>query len=109
MHGREDTVQGAFWSLIVVSNESPMVIKLRISRTTLKCAVLGILVTILVTLVLGYLLPELDDIDHARLQTENRSLQIENKNLEVRAQTLEAKVAGLEEMSERIRNLIEGE
>jgi hypothetical protein len=104
---QEDAVQGT-WSLIIVSNESPTVFKVRISRTTVKYLGIAALVSFLATMMLGYFLPEFDDVDHARLQTENRSLQIENKNLEVRAQSLETKVAGLEEMSERIQNLIEG-
>jgi hypothetical protein len=73
-----------------------------------KYATLVVLLLILASTAVGGLLPELDDIDHARLQFENRSLEIENRDLEVRAQTLETKIAGLEEMSERIRNLIEG-
>ena len=102
------TMKETFFSLIVVSNESPNVFKLRISRTAVKYILAAGVLSFLTTAALSYGIHyHFDDVDHARLQTENRELQIENKNVEVRAQSLEAKVEGLEELSERIKNLIE--
>jgi hypothetical protein len=101
-------MKDTFFSLIVVSNESPNVFKLRISRTAVKYLAGAALLSFLTTAALGYGISYgLDHDDHARLQNENRNLQIENKNVEVRAQSLEAKVEGLEALSERIKGLIE--
>ena len=104
-------MNNTFCSLIVVSNESPTVFKLRISRLAVKYIVIAGLLSFLTTISLGYHFPatELRDIDHVRLQRENRNLQIENRNVEVRAQRLETEVAGLEELSKRITDLIETE
>jgi hypothetical protein len=104
-------VKKTFCSLIVVSNESPTVFKLRISRGAVRYIALAGLISFLTTVSLGYRFTAktVDDMDHVRLQRENRSLQIENRNVEVRAQRLEAEIAGLEELSKRITELIEAE
>jgi hypothetical protein len=107
----EGVVKDTFCSLIVVSNESPTVFKLRISRVAARYIVIAGLLSFLTTISLGYHFPstKLNDIDHVRLQKENHNLQIENRNVEVRAQRLEAEVEGLEELSRRITDLIETE
>jgi hypothetical protein len=104
-------VKNTFCSLIVVSNESPTVYKLRISRFTARYIAIAGLVSCLATVSLSYHFPAVkhDDAAHQRLQMENRALELENKNVQVRAQQIETELAGLEQLTKRITELIETE
>jgi hypothetical protein len=104
-------MKNTFCSLIVVSNESPTVFKLRISRLAIRYFVIAGLISFLTTVSFGFYFSSaaMDEFDHARLQQENRALQIENRNIEVRAQKIEAEVVSLEELSKRITDLMETE
>jgi hypothetical protein len=104
-------VKGNFCNLIVISTASPTVHKLRISRTAIRTFVAAGLVSFLITVSIGqyFSATRVNEVDHARLQSENQALQIENKNAEVRAQRLDSELMRLEELSKRITDLIQTE
>ena len=96
------------YTLIIVPNASSGLHKLRISLAALYTVSLILLVGFFVIVGLGfnYARMALQTADYNQLRTENTELKVENKNLEVATRQLNTKIEGLEDLSDRIQEMM---
>ena len=96
------------YTLIIVPNASSGLHKLRIPLAALYTVCLILLVGFFVIVGLGfnYARMALQTADYNQLRTENTELKVENKNLEVATRQLNTKIEGLEDLSDRIQEMM---
>lgn len=97
-----------FYTLIIVPNASSGLQKVRIPLSVLYTLSLLALIGAFTVVGLGfnYARMALKTADYSQLQTEQHDLKVENKNLEVSTRQLNSKIKSLEELSDRIRDLM---
>src|SRR5207253_7535703 len=93
-----------FWSLIVISPNSPSLHKIRISGKALLILAGAFMLAFCTTVFLLLMFPriEINDIDRSRLAAENQVLRIENKNLTVGMHKLDSKLSRMEGRSPEV-------
>ena len=97
-----------FYTLIIVPNASSGLHKLRIPLSLLYALSLLVLIAVFTAVGLGfsYARMGLKTADYGQFQTENHDLKVENKNLEVSTRQLNSKIESLEQLSDRIQDLM---
>ena len=100
-----------FYTLILIPNASSGLHKVRIPLSLLYALSLLVLIAAFTALGLGfnYARMALKTADYGQLQTENHHLKVENKNLAVSTRQLNFKIESLEELSDRIRDLMQSD
>ena len=98
-----------FWSLIVISPNSPSLHKIRISGKALLILAGAFVLAFCTTVFLLLMFPriEINDIDSTRLAAENQMLRIENKNLTVGMHKLDSKLSRMEGRSQQVAALMQ--
>jgi murein DD-endopeptidase MepM/ murein hydrolase activator NlpD len=101
----------SFYTFIVVPNASSRLHKLKLPvRALYLLAGIGILsFFVAVGLGFSYARMAFKAADYDKLQAENTNLKIQKKNLEVATQKLGDKISNLENISQKIQNLIEND
>jgi len=100
-----------FWSLIVISPNSPSLHKIRISGKALLILAGAFMLAFCTTVFLLLMFPriEINDIDRSRLAAENQVLRIENKNLTVGMHKLDSKLSRMEGRSQEVAALMQAD
>ena len=100
-----------FYTLIIVPNASSGLHKVRIPLSLLYALCLLVLIAGFTAVGLGfsYARMGLKTADYGQLRTENHDLKVENKNLEVSTRQLNSKIESLEELSDRIQDLMQSD
>lgn len=100
-----------FYTLIIVPNASSGLQKLRVSLSSIYCLASLLLVGIVIAFGLGfsYARMALKTADYSQLQAQNHELTVENKNMEVSTRQLNSKIENLQELSNRIQDLMESD
>ena len=98
-----------FWSLVVISPNSPSLHKIRISGQALMILAGAFVLAFCTTVFLFLMFPriEINDIDSTRLAAENQMLRIENKNLTVGMHKLDSKLSRMEGRSQQVAALMQ--
>ena len=98
-----------FWSLVVISPNSPSLHKIRISGQALMILAGAFVLAFCTTVFLLLMFPriEINDIDSTRLAAENQMLRIENQNLTVGKQRLDSKLSRMEGRSQQVAALMQ--
>lgn len=101
----------SFYTFIIVPNASARLHKLRLPvRSLYFLGAIGILsFFVAVSLGFSYTKMAFKAADYDKLQAENTDLKVQKKNLEVATRKLGEKITNLENISERIQNLIEND
>jgi murein DD-endopeptidase MepM/ murein hydrolase activator NlpD len=101
----------SFYTFIIVPNASARLHKLRLPiHAMYLLAAIGVL-SFFVTVGLGFSYAKMafKAADYDKLQAENTDLKVQKKNLEVATRKLGEKITNLENISEKIQNLIEND
>jgi murein DD-endopeptidase MepM/ murein hydrolase activator NlpD len=100
-----------FYTFIVVPNASARLHKLRLPvRALYLLAAIGVLsFFVLVGFGFSYAKMAFKAADYDKLQAENTDLKVQKKNLEVATRKLGEKISNLENISQKIQNLIEND
>jgi hypothetical protein len=100
-----------FWSLVVISPESPSLHKIRISGQALMilAGAFGLAFCTTVFLLLMFPRIEISDVDRSRLVAENQMLRVENKNLTVGMHRLDSKLSRMEGTSHEVAALMQAD
>ena len=100
-----------FWSLVVISPNSPSLHKIRISGKALLILAGAFMLAFCTTVFLLLMFPriEINDIDRSRLAAENQVLRIENKNLTVGMHKLDSKLSRMEGRSQEVAALMQAD
>ena len=100
-----------FWSLVVISPNSPSLHKIRISGKALLILAGAFMLAFCTTVFLLLMFPriEINDIDRSRLAAENQVLRIENKNLTVGMHRLNSKLSRMEGRSQEVAALMQAD
>ena len=98
-----------FYTLIIVPNASSGLHKLRIPLSALYTVSLVLLVAFFAAVGLGfnYARMALETSEYKQLRQENTELKVANKNLEVATRQLNTKIEGLEDLSDRIQEMMQ--
>ena len=98
-----------FYTLIIVPNASSGLHKLRIPLSALYTVSLVLLVAFFAAVGLGfnYARMALETSEYNQLRQENTELKVANKNLEVATRQLNTKIEGLEDLSDRIQEMLQ--
>jgi murein DD-endopeptidase MepM/ murein hydrolase activator NlpD len=96
------------YTLIIVPNASSGLHKLQIPLTVLYGICLLLLIGFFSVVGLGFSYAQmaLKTVDYNQLRTENTTLKVENKNLEIATRQLNTKIEGLEQLSDRIQEMM---
>ena len=96
------------YTLIIVPNASSGLHKVRISLPLLYGIGLTLLLGFFAAVALGFSYAQmaLMTADYYELHSENTTLKVENRNLEVATRQLNTKIAGLEELSNKIQDMM---
>jgi hypothetical protein len=105
------SMKSTFCSVIVLTNDAPRIVKLRVSRFVIAILAAAGFVSLLVTVLLGYYFPpsRFNEFDPSHLRGENYALRLQNQNTELQTQKLSSELSELEKRSNRIVGLIEAE
>ncbi|HYR45000.1 MAG TPA: hypothetical protein VER98_18360 [Terriglobia bacterium] len=100
-----------FWSLVVISPNSPSLHKIRISGQALLLLAGAFVLAFCTTVLLLLMFPriQINDIDRTRLAAENQMLRIENKNLTVGMHRLDSKLSRMEGRSQDVAALMQAD
>ena len=100
-----------FWSLVVISPNSPSLHKIRISGQALMILAGAFVLAFCTTVFLLLMFPriEINDIDSTRLAAENQTLRIENKNIDIRIRKLDTQMSRVEEHSQWVAALMQAD
>src|SRR5262245_9948969 len=101
----------SFYTFIVVQNASSRLHKLKLPTRALHLlAVIGSLLFLVIAgLGFSYAKMAFKAADYDKLEAENTDLKVQKKNLEVATLKLGEKITNLENVSEKIQNLIEND
>jgi hypothetical protein len=95
------------WNLIVITPESPGILKMRTTRAAAAVLFVAALTSLGIIFLLGYLLPTMvTDVAHRQLVVENERLKVANRNVRIQAARLTTELTELEQQTERIEELI---
>jgi hypothetical protein len=98
-----------FYSLIIMSPQSPRLQRIHISRQAIPILVAAFFLSFSITVALLLSFPRIQvkDADRSRLAAENQTLKIENKNAALRIEKLDTQMSRVEQTARRITDLFE--
>src|SRR5260370_18916405 len=101
----------SFYTFIIVPDASSRLRKLKLPKRALQAlAAIGVLsFFVAVGLGFNYMKMAFKAADYDKLQVENTSLKIQKKNLEVATVKLGEKLSNIENLFEKIQNLVEND
>jgi hypothetical protein len=93
-----------FWSLVVITPDSPGLQKIRISSTAILIIAGAFVVAFCTTVALLLMFPHarVNDTNRTRLAAENQVLRIENKDLVLGVRKLDSQVSHLDVRSQQV-------